>query len=411
MCDAVDTSGRCGASDFCVERGCLPETGCFTTDNSETLCPDEFCTERECNPATSQCDVTDVSGKCGTSDECTDRSCDEVNDECDTEDTSGRCGTSDFCVERGCDPEAGCTLVDNSETLCPDEFCTERTCDPAGGCTTNDVSNKCGASDECTDRSCDEVNDECDSEDTSGRCADADECTDDLCDPETGCQNPETVPPPAACVPTGCRITGGGVTPDGQTDPGQFAETRKQTFGGQVGAPCGCIGCFDEFDNIQGNWTHVRHSRNGRFHASGFNSLVCGCDGVFDGELCNPGDREQGPEPRRAPANMACWSGIGDFERDVVAFRVEVQDRGEPGAGRNAGLLEDVYRIRMWIPTGGETAEDLADDACCTNQEPVGRAPDLDDGGHLVHGNIQIHPVLPNTERDICPPPDGSCTE
>jgi hypothetical protein len=64
----------------------------------------------------------------------------------------------------------------------------------------------------------------------------------------------------------------------------------------------------------------------------------------------------------------------------------------------------------MWIPSGAERAVDRADDACCTNQEPVGRAPDLDDGGHLVNGNILIHPVLPNTERDICPPPYGSCT-
>jgi len=36
---------------------------------------------------------------------------------------------------------------------------------------------------------------------------------------------------------------------------------------------------------------------------------------------------------------------------------------------------------------------------------------DLDDGGHLVHGNIRNHPAVPNTARDICPPPDGSCTE
>ena len=44
-----------------------------------------------------------------------------------------------------------------------------------------------------------------------------------------------------------------------------------------------------------------------------FDSLICGCDGVFDGKLCNPGDREPGPEPRPAPANMACWTGVGTF--------------------------------------------------------------------------------------------------
>jgi hypothetical protein len=162
-CDVVDTSDRCGESDFCVARGCVPATGCFTTDNSETLCPDEFCTERTCNPE-GGCTTNDVSGKCGTSDECTNRSCDEVNDECDTEDTSGRCGTTDFCVERGCEPESGCFTTDNSETLCPDEFCTERTCNPeTSQCDLQDVSGKCNVDPNVPDvcEICDEENDEC----------------------------------------------------------------------------------------------------------------------------------------------------------------------------------------------------------------------------------------------------------
>jgi hypothetical protein len=83
-CDEIDTSGRCGESDFCVDRDCDPETGCTTVDNSDTQCPDEFCTERTCNPETSQCDETDVSGKCNVNPDVPDvcEICDEENDEC-----------------------------------------------------------------------------------------------------------------------------------------------------------------------------------------------------------------------------------------------------------------------------------------------------------------------------------------
>jgi hypothetical protein len=223
MCDVIDTSGRCGASDFCVERGCNPESGCFTTDNSETLCPDEFCTERECNPETGQCDVTDVSDKCGPGDECMDLICNEATDMCDVVDTSGRCGTSDFCVERGCNPESGCFTTDNSETLCPDEFCTERTCNPATSqCDEMDVSAKCGTGDECTDRVCNEDTNMCETVDTSDRCEDGNPCTIDGCDPERGCVvesevvcNGDDPCIPLVCNPeTGqCEENGGNDTP------------------------------------------------------------------------------------------------------------------------------------------------------------------------------------------------------
>jgi hypothetical protein len=207
----------------------------------------------------------------------------------------------------------------------------------------------------------------------------------------------------------GCRITGGGVAPDGAVDLGEFADITTARFGGQVGAPCGCIGCWDDFNSVQGEWTHNRKDRIGRFHASDYNSLVCQLD---DGE---------GPEPRPAPANKACWSGIGDFNptkgrKEVrVAFRVEVEDRGEPGAGKNAGAQDDVYRIRIWvpIPSSNETPEGLAMDACCENPEPVGKAarqPDIDDGGNLIHGNIQIHPQIAS-HTDVCPPPNDFCSE
>jgi hypothetical protein len=96
-----------------------------------------------------------------------------------------------------------------------------------------------------------------------------------------------------------------------------------------------------------------------------------------------------------------------------VAFRVEVEDRGEPGAGSNAGTLEDVYRRRVWVPQGAETVDQLAASVCCTvpNEQletPCGppdhfRCPEVDDGGNLTRGNLQIHPMPPNTERGIMP--------
>jgi hypothetical protein len=190
-----------------------------------------------------------------------------------------------------------------------------------------------------------------------------------------------------------------------------------------VGAPCGCIGCFDDLDDIQGNWTYSRKNRVGNFHAMQYDSLVCGCDdgsgnplSLVDGKLC--GNRDLGPTPPAAPANVACFTGVGELSpinagkrTQVVGFRVEVQDRGEPGTGKNSGSLDDVYRIRIWIPGTGETAEGLAQAACCENPTPSLRAPDIDDGGTLIHGNIQIHPELPKTLQGICPPPNGTCND
>jgi hypothetical protein len=204
-------------------------------------------------------------------------------------------------------------------------------------------------------------------------------------------------------------------------DMGSFAEINSARFGGQVGASCGCIGCFDTFDHIRGQWEIHRKFKKGEFHASDYNSLVCGCDGRFDGQLCNPGERGPGPEPRRAPANMACFSGVGRFsetgnkKEDPIAFRIEVEDRGEPGR-------DDKIRVRVWIPRFGESATSLADRVCCTIKERDLRVrlPDIDDGGttnsdgtlsggNLIGGNLQIHPVTPLTERGTCPPPRTTC--
>jgi hypothetical protein len=104
---------------------------------------------------------------------------------------------------------------------------------------------------------------------------------------------------------------------------------------------------------------------------------------------------------------VACTSGKGLWKptngrREIpVAFRIEWEDRGEPGAGKNAGNLEDVYRIRIWIPDVPQNQQDaeatrLAVAACCSNTvdqvvSSIG-LPDINDGGNLTRGNIQIHP-------------------
>jgi hypothetical protein len=354
----------------------------------------------------------DVWGPCGETDQCVERGCDPVTG-CYENDNSAQCGSSDACVERGCDPATGCYSNDNSDQCGSSDACVDRGCDPATGCYSNDNSAQCGDSDACVDRGCDPATG-CYEDDHSSECGTSETCTLRGCDPETGCYEEDPDPLPAECQPLGCRITAGGIAPDGAVDEGEFANIPKATFGGQVGAPCGCIGCFDELEHVQGSWTHSRKKRKGSFHALDYNSLVCGCDGVFDGELCNPDDRDPGPEPRPAPANMACWSGIGDFNptngrRTIrVAFRVEVEDRSEPGGPQGSDPV-DVYRIRIWVPGDGEDVWDLADQACCTNADPTGRAPDVDDGDDLINGNIQIHPMIHHSEDGVCPVPRGEC--
>src|SRR5207237_58203 len=175
----------------------------------------------------------------------------------------------------------------------------------------------------------------------------------------------------------GCRITGGGVLPDGTTDPTTMAAIFKATFGGQVGAPCGCVGCFDDFTHIQGNWTHMRKNKNGSFKAADFNSLVCGCTDptVRPGELCTDAEHPA------TPANMICVTGRGQFNASgsaskgtTVAFRLDATDHGEPG-------VDDMYELRIWTPGVGETADGLAKAACCKNKTltpDIIRAPDID---------------------------------
>jgi len=313
----------------------------------------------------------------------------------DSSKNSQTCGTDTAgdCVHPGC--ENGVCAPAHTTDL------DDTPCTSAGGDTAGDCKHPCCEAGQCVaDAPGCRDQDSTPCTDTGNELCDAG-CDAGVCNQEHICQQPSV----------GCRITAGGVTPDGRTDPDFFGTTRKATFGGQVGAPCGCNGCFDELDHIQGEWTHVRHRRTGRLHASDYYSLVCACDEgngtVKVDEFC--GDRVIGPTPPRAPANIACWTGVGEFRNQEVAFRVEVEDRGEPGAGKNNDNTNDVYRIFIWVPTGTETADSLAKAACCLSTPPDIRRADVEDGGNIVTGNIQIHPATPNTNNGTCPVPSGTC--
>jgi hypothetical protein len=249
----------------------------------------------------------------------------------------------------------------------------------------------------------------------------------------------------------GCRVTGGGIVDacgpvpagcdpsTGDCAPNCDFAALDATHGGQVGAPIGAPTAFSpDSVCIQGEWTHVRHIRPGlfgNFHASTFDSLMCAClpcaenpdsPGVI-GALCNPGDRICGPEPRRAPDNKICFSGVGNYaeskgkrtERAVI-FRTDVEDRSEPGGG-TANDPPDRYRLRIWFIDSTNNHGSLGDpddtsSAAYALRQQVGCAdptteqltvtvpgaqpastPDIDDGGDLLKGNQQIHPSLKKT--------------
>jgi hypothetical protein len=274
--------------------------------------------------------------------------------------------------------------------------------------------------------------------------------------------------------PAGCRTTGGGrqdadsprgalawPLQGGGIDCLEGADVRYVTHGGQVGAPVGRPTEFDpDSDCIQGNWEHVRHAKGGRranFHAKSFDSLLCACMGdgsepgiVIDG-ICNPDDKKNGlgPLPRKAPANKITFSGVGDYTCQkggraprATLFRVDLEDRSEPGGFHPGGARDpaDRYRIRMWVLTPLEKAaldgavNSLNDPYLCNfrraiaaKQTNVGltdgavdsrgdavalgtavfgvRRPDVDDGGEMQHGNHQIHPQIKDCTAPVhtCP--------
>jgi len=240
----------------------------------------------------------------------------------------------------------------------------------------------------------------------------------------------------AAPPPSGCRVTGGGLVDacgpdlpggDAPTHCGdQASDALDATHGGQVGAPVGVATAFTpDSACIKGEWQHVRHIKPklyGNFHASTFDSLNCAClpcagdpgSGTVTDGLCNPGDRICGPEPRRAPDNAICFSGVGDYAltngnraaRSVV-FRVDVQDHSEPG-GTNGPPPPDRYRLRLWFLKGADPnsadAVSLRTAVACAHagvEDVSATTPDIDDGGDLIRGNQQIHPQLPETSRCV----------
>jgi hypothetical protein len=242
---------------------------------------------------------------------------------------------------------------------------------------------------------------------TTGACRTQENGESFTCDSDSDCQQNEE-----------CRFC----TTDGDN---ASAAIYKATFGGQVGAPFVIPGCHQNDECVQGNWTHQRHKKHGSLHGPSFYNMVCRCEQA-DGALTPPGtlcnecsgagchDPDYpGPEPRPAPANIACFTGTALWNPTSgrrtlnVAFRVEIEDRGEPGGGNNAGNLEDVYRIRIWYADDATEAAELADAACCLNDiasvtTNIG-LPNIIDGGNLVHGNLQIHPRTGNPNNTDFP--------
>jgi hypothetical protein len=416
--------GQCnnGLSSSNSQSGSIPL--CPTCDDNNA------CTTESCDNSTGQCQTTSTT-TCDDNNACTTESCSTSTGQCQTTSTvsCNACQT--------CNTSSG--TCENSVVCNPCEICNTS----SGGCVSNVT---CNDNNFCTTESCNTATGQCQTTSTV-TCSDGNACTTESCNTSTGqCQTTSTTtcdachecnttsgtcdlrnPQPPECVPSGCRITAGGIIPqsDGTTtvDDTKLADTNHDTFGGQVGAPCGCIGCFDEVGHIQGNWETSRKNRRGAFLAKEFTSLVCGCEDLagnpvpnFDGITC--GDREIGPTPPEAPANVACWSGVGAYNESngrrtiAVGFRVEVEDRGEPGTGKNADNTDDLYHLQIWIPQQGETALGLAELACCQNPDPetaIGRPADVDDGNnHIIHGNIQIHDQI-KSHIGECPVPGGTC--
>jgi hypothetical protein len=108
-------------------------------------------------------------------------------------------------------------------------------------------------------------------------------------------------------------------------------------------------------------------------------------------------------------------------------FRVDIEDRSEPGGSHPKGGKDpaDRYRIRIWVLSNQELAllrgAGLGDDkylkgfrnaiSACNGIDVVDgatvpngaaafgvRAPDIDDGGELERGNHQIHPAIKNCD-------------
>jgi hypothetical protein len=249
-------------------------------------------------------------------------------------------------------------------------------------------------------------------------------------------------------MPNACRTTGGGRQDDPLVYP---ADVRYVTHGGQVGAPVGNHVCvvtpafLSGNPCIHGRWEHVRHMKGGlrgNFHARIYDTLECACldtnvgpggvygNGTVTGKVCNPDNKAAGPLPRPAPANKIVFTGIGDYALTngrrtprSVLFRVDLEDRSEPGGSHPGGAKPpaDRYRLRIWILSPTELARlknpndgmldfrnaisacngiNVRDGVDVPNGTAVfgQRAPDIDDGGELERGNHQVHPAIKNCD-------------
>jgi hypothetical protein len=84
---------------------------------------------------------------------------------------------------------------------------------------------------------------------------------------------------------------------------------------------CGCIGDYVQFDHIQGQWSYK--TGGGKFKASGFNSLTCGCDvqndgnsaALSNGQVC--GDRQTWHSDSRYAITGSPASSI-QIHRDIA---------------------------------------------------------------------------------------------
>src|SRR5438093_271207 len=387
------TTAGCEVSTTNADLGVCVQTHMFASNS--TPCADSdgnACTTAGCN-GQGVCDQNHMTKTCPAADQCN-GGCDATSGQC-TPKTSTPCTDTDgnVCTIAGCEvsptnSELGVCVQNHmfasDSTPCPDtdnDACTTAGCNGQGVCDQSHM--QCVKALGCRV--------------TGGGTVDACGTGDSGCDPNT----------PGSCAPDTCA-----------------SPALEATHGGQVGASIGVATAFTaDSACIAGEWTHVRHIRPrlfGNFHARSFDSLMCAClscpenpdvQGV-PGPLCNPDDRICGPEPRRAPANKTRLPGAGDYaltngrrESRSVVFRVDVEDRSEPG-GTNGPPPPDRYRIRIWF-VDPDTSDGLTlrrEVACAdpTTEELTATSasvptPDIDDGGDLIRGNQQIHPPLKKT--------------
>src|SRR6185369_4272479 len=346
----TDSTTTCNDNNACTTESCNPSTGQCQTDSTTTCNDNNACTTESCNPSTGQCQ-TDSTTTCNDNNACTTESCNTSTGQCQTDSTT-TCNDNNACTTESCNPSTGQCQTDSTTTCNDNNACTTESCNTSTGQCQTDSTKTCNDNNACTTESCNTSTGQCQTTNTV-QCNDNDPCTDDSCNPSTGqCESVDN----GSCNPSGCRVTGGGKVDacgpvpagcdpsTGDCAPDCEFDALDATHGGQVGAPIGTPTAFTpDSACIQGEWTHVRHIRPGlfgNFHASTFDSLMCAClpcaenpdsPGVI-GALCNPGDRICGPEPRRAPDNKICFSGVGNYAlskgkrtEDLVVFRVDIE--------------------------------------------------------------------------------------